>query len=227
MVRNSKIINKNAFTLIELIFAIVVIAISVMSLPMMTRVTTAGIESNLVQEAIFASVAEINMATTYIWDENSLIDEDDVTATKDSLSRVIDVDGTECPNITPDPITGLNILRRAGHVNRRCIDNADTRVYVGTGTDFQDALETPEHNTFSPAFEGAGSSKTAQKQDYESKLEVNYATGIQMQFGNTANDPNIKELTLTIRNEKQETITVLRTYSANIGEVAYARRDIP
>lgn len=225
MVRTSKKLHRHAFTLIELIFAIVVIAISVMSLPMMTRVTTAGMESNLVQEAIFASVAEINMATTYIWDENSLIDEDDVNATLDSLSRVIDVDGTECPNITLDPLTGVNILRRNGHVNRRCIDNADTRVYAGA--DYQDALETPEHDNFLPAFEGAGSSDTAYKEAYESRLEVNYETDIEMQFGTTNDDPNIKELVVTIRNEDQETVTVLRTYSANIGEVAYARIDIP
>jgi prepilin-type N-terminal cleavage/methylation domain-containing protein len=60
-----RILHRLAFTMIELIFAIVIIAISVMSLPMMTQVTSAGIERNLVQEAIFASVAEINLATTY------------------------------------------------------------------------------------------------------------------------------------------------------------------
>ncbi|WP_366755894.1 type II secretion system protein [Sulfurimonas sp.] len=59
------VIHKYAFTLIELIFAIVIIGISVMSLPMLTQVTSSAIEKNLVQEAIFASVAEINLATTY------------------------------------------------------------------------------------------------------------------------------------------------------------------
>lgn len=48
---------KNGFTMIELIFAIVVIAISVMSLPTMIQATSSGVEKNLeAQEAIFKAV---------------------------------------------------------------------------------------------------------------------------------------------------------------------------
>jgi len=63
-----------AFTMIELIFAIVIIAISVMSLPMMAVVTQRGMENNIVQEAIFAASAELMGATSGYWDENSMQD---------------------------------------------------------------------------------------------------------------------------------------------------------
>ena len=53
MVRTSSTSKRFGFTMIELIFAIVIIAISVMSLPMMTQVTNKGLEESLVQEAIF------------------------------------------------------------------------------------------------------------------------------------------------------------------------------
>lgn len=48
---------KNAFTMIELIFAIIVIAISVVSLPTMIQATSSGVEKNLeAQEAIFKAI---------------------------------------------------------------------------------------------------------------------------------------------------------------------------
>lgn len=218
MVRSSKKQNRLAFTMIELIFAIVVVAISIMSLPMMTRVTTQGIENNLVQEAIFASVSEINMATTYIWDENSLIDMNDTSATFNDLSRVIDIDGTQCTNIIG------TIIRRPGHIHRRCLDNVSTRVYAGT--DYQDSLETPEHD-FNAIFEGGGSSQAAYKQEYQSKLTVIRTPVLWF------NDPNMKEITVEVQEDIDgdgvadgETLTILRAYSANIGEVAYAWRTL-
>jgi len=49
-------VNRYAFTMIELIFAIVIIAISVISLPMITQVTTNSSALNLeADEAIFAA----------------------------------------------------------------------------------------------------------------------------------------------------------------------------
>ncbi len=224
MVRTSKQQHRYAFTMIELIFAIVVIAISVMSLPMMTRVTTQGIENNLVQEAIFASVSEINMATTYIWDEHSLIDMDDLNATFNDLSRVINTDGGCIDTFTPDA-NGVSIIRRNGHIHRRCLDNLLTNVYAGT--DYIDALETPEHD-FNATFEGGGSSQSAYKQEYESSLVVNYCGDgtCDKTFGTTANDQNIKEIVVTVRNDQDEDVTLLRAYSANIGELAYAWRPL-
>lgn len=49
--------SKRAFTLIELIFAIVIIGISFMSVPMMIQVTSTGVAKNLeTQEAIFKAI---------------------------------------------------------------------------------------------------------------------------------------------------------------------------
>lgn len=48
---------KTAFTLIELIFAIVIIGISFMSVPMIIQATSSGVAKNLeVQEAIFKAI---------------------------------------------------------------------------------------------------------------------------------------------------------------------------
>jgi len=66
------VVRRAAFTLIELIFAIVIIAISVISLPMMSQTVAKGIDANIVQEAIFAAATELNEAVTAHWDEASM-----------------------------------------------------------------------------------------------------------------------------------------------------------
>ena len=78
-------VRRAAFTLIELIFAIVIIAISVISLPMMSQTVSEGIDANIVQEAIFASATELNEAVTAHWDENSI-----EASMPDSSARVIE-----------------------------------------------------------------------------------------------------------------------------------------
>ena len=211
-------LHKSAFTLIELIFAIVIIAVSVMSLPMLTQVTSSGMEKNLVQEAIFASVAEINMATTYVWDENSLIDDDDANATGDDLSKVLNIDNS----CSPAGFAGtIQIFRKTGHINRRCLDNNLTVRY--TNTDYVDALEAAQHG-YTPIY--IDTSASGYKQEYDSLLSVESCdSGNCLDFGLEANNINLKEITVTIRDKDDDTnktVTLLRAYSANIGEVAYA-----
>ena len=75
---------RQAFTLIELIFAIVIIAISVVSLPMMTQATSSGVFSNLeTQEAILKAI----VLTKSTIGENSFDDIDNVDqSTKTPIS---------------------------------------------------------------------------------------------------------------------------------------------
>ena len=222
MVRTSKGLKKSAFTLIELIFAIVVIAISIVSLPMMTQVTSKAIEGNLAQEAIFSAVAEINVATTYTWDENSLLDLDS-NASVDELSRVINNAG-QCTDSGFDDSNNDDIMRRTGHVNRRCLNNLASTFYGATS--FVDSLEASEH-VYILTVEGsaATTSATGYKKEYESRLDVERCdSGNCVDFG-TANNINMKEIEVTIRDRTTTNeVTTLRAYSANIGEVAYHKR---
>ncbi|MDA3909293.1 MAG: prepilin-type N-terminal cleavage/methylation domain-containing protein [Sulfurimonas sp.] len=217
-------LHRSAFTMIELIFAIVIIAVSVMSLPMMTQVTSSAIEGNLVQEAIFASVAEINMATTYVWDENSLIDDNESSTVDNDLSSVLNL--TANCNGTGIFIGIVEILRKPGHINRRCIDNPLTARYANF--DFIDSLEAAQH-AFSPIY--IGTEAAGYKKEYDSQLVVtNCDTGNCVDFGLDANNTDLKEITVTIREKDDatnKTITLIRTYSANIGEVAYANKVLP
>ena len=223
MVRNIPRLNRYAFTMIELIFAIVIIAISVMSLPMMTQVTSAGIERNFAQEAIFTSIAEMNIAITYTWDEVSLIDSN-ATGSIDELSRVININAvSDCADSGLDDSSGADIMRRTGHVHRRCLNTLATEPFTGVDSACVDSLNAVAHDFNSTYEGGAMTSAEGFKTEYESKLEVTKCNGACVDFG-AAGNVNMKEIKVTLRDASDnEVITILRTYSANIGEVAYHR----
>ena len=196
MVRNIQYRSKYAFTMIELIFAIVIIAISVMSLPMVTQVTNKGIENSLAQEAVFAASADLMGVTSAYWDERSLED------SSVGLSRVIDI-SADCNDTTK---------LRPGHIaqayHRRCVDSnlatglgatADTNItalddMVGT----QDVFLTTDAATY--------------KEKYTSTVAVT-RTG------------DVKAITVTIKKKVGgDTITSLKAQIANIGEVDIYKR---
>jgi len=194
---------KLAFTMIELIFAIVIIGISVLSLPMMSQVTQRGIESNLVQEAIFAASSELMGATAGYWDENSMQD-----FNLSHISRVIDIDN-DC-----DSTTSL----RPGHINqpyhRRCLDDLTTSANNGSGGSVHD-LDDSEHGD-TDIFTDTTTDETGYKETYQSNIDVSVSSS----------NSNIKIITSTIKDSSGSTITVLRAHSANIGEIDFYKRTL-
>lgn len=209
MVKRFSLLKKNAFTMIELIFAIVIIAITVISLPMMTQASGKSIEGSVLQEAIFASEAILNESTTYYWDTRSQED----TNTSGGYSRVINMGS--CLGAGPP-------YRRVGHINRQCLDNNTTGplLTTGGGTTLEVA-PTIYNNTI--ALEGANTTGGAAtyKSAYNVIATVSYC-GTQpcTQFGLEANNPNLKQIQVQIINpDTNTTLILLRGYSANIGEV--------
>ena len=220
---------KHAFTLIELIFAIVIIAISVVSLPMMSQVTAKSMENSLAQEAIFSALSEISMATAYAWDETSLLDTNlSSGAGVNELSRVVSIAGTPGNCFDTGVVeASTTIKKRIGHINRRCLNNLATTPYNPAATDCVDSLNATEHD-YNTTYEGtaATTSSTGYKIAYESKLDVERCDGTCEDFGDAGNI-NMKEITVSIRDASDQSIvTRLRAYSANIGEVAYANEDL-
>ena len=202
-------VRKAAFTLIELVFAIVIIAISVMSLPMMSQVVSRGIDANLVQEAIFATATKLNEAVTYNWDENSI---DPVQP--DSLAQTI--------NTGDCSVAG----QRPGYIpqekHRKCLSDLTVRPSLAAalgsdGGDLDDIDDLIETNV--ALFSGAAGADAYKDASYKSTIAVSYAN-----FGTiTAASQNIKQITANI-SDSQGPITSLNAYSANIGEVDYFRR---
>jgi len=213
VVRKYSLFKKSAFTLIELIFAIVIIAISVMSLPMMTQATSKGIEANIVQEVIFATGAILNESTTYYWDKNSMYD-----ANLSQYSRVIN---TKIGGI--DECSGGAPYKRIGHINRRCLnDNTKTQDNVGNSDSIEQA-KTDYNNDL--LLKGSAAAATY-KGSYSAKAIVNSCKdGGCVQFGEEANNQNLKEIEIQVTpTGSTDILVLLRAYVANIGEVKPEKR---
>ncbi|QOP44296.1 type II secretion system protein [Sulfurimonas sediminis] len=210
-------VRRYAFTMIELIFAIVVISITVISLPMMNQAISKGIDTNLVQEAIFASSGKLNEILTYQWDENS-------TPNNSIYSQVIWTSVNDCNQTTK---------RRSGHIfeqkHRRCLDNnfsvvQPTAVLGFEATDNGIYNDMDDFNNVSVHLfidnSGVVTSAEGYKNNYTMEINVSYADFNET----TAASKNMKRVDITIKNSDGNITTKLHTYSANIGEVDYAKR---
>ncbi|MBW6487764.1 type II secretion system protein [Sulfurimonas sp.] len=211
MVNRKTALGRFAFTMIELIFAIVVISIAVITLPMMAQITSKGIEENIVQEAIFAASAELMGATSYYWDAYSMNDYN-----LSHLERVIDIGGV-CENNSSDPDYRL----RLGHVNqpyhRRCLDSSAINIPANTSGGVFPTLNDATHGS-ELIFTDATKNATGYKNNYYSIVSISNVdeTG--------ATDNNIKKITVTVTDSDDNNITALSVYSTNIGEIDFYKR---
>lgn len=203
-------VKRVAFTLIELVFAIVIIAIAVLSLPMINQVVAKNTDQGILQEAIFAAATEINEARTAYWDENSI----DPNA---SRARVIDTGA--CDNNASSPRFRLMLGHIAQSYHRRCVDNNNTPISNASSNDNVEALDDKEHDT-QELFINADATSAGYKDTYTTVLKVSQ----NVVFGGNS-DPSIKKIDVNVSTSDGKLICNLKTYSANIGEVDYYKKE--
>jgi len=221
---------RKAFTLIELIFAIVLIAVVTLTIPTMIQVNNKALEGNVEQEAIFLVSSVLSEATTLLWDANSTGN----TATAVTLSKILDVNGSG--NATYDRwnqtlhVADINSTLRKGG-----LDEDMHRQFFSTET--RPAASAATAEILSQSFDS-----TAAGESLGLKMEYNItATRIYVadnptnfvftvtpaQAGGTNVQTNIKMTQVEIRatiDGTPTTISRLRAYTCNIGEVDYAKR---
>jgi prepilin-type N-terminal cleavage/methylation domain-containing protein len=208
------VVKSAAFTLIELIFAIVIIAISVISLPMMNQSISKGISSSIVQEAIFAAATELNEVTTGYWDDNSFD-----TGTTNSLARVIDHEGN-CENNS-----SLESFRHMpGHIaqplHRRCVNNPTITPDDNANSDNTVQSLGDKAHSATNIFINDITDESGYKQKYDSAVEITRPATF-----NSVSYEDMKKITITITDAEDDSpITSLTTYSANIGEIDYYKK---
>ncbi len=204
-------VKRAGFTLIELIFAIVIISVVVMSLPKMSQLLTKNMDTNLVQEAVFAAATEIQEATTYHWDDNSLNDENA------SRAGVINLDNT-----CEDNTSSTRYRLRPGHIlqpyHRVCIEdltkgatNTNSNTHIFSVSD----INQSSHQIFTDNI----TSQEGYKYTYTSQIDIDNSPS----FANTTHQ-NLKKITVTIKDSEGNILTSLSSYVANIGEVDYYKR---
>jgi len=199
-------LNTLAFTLIEVLFAIVIMGITMVSVPVIMSSNARGFDTTIIQEAIFAASAELNQALSFNWDENSM--ENNSTA----FSRVIDTTG-DCDNAT---------RLRPGHIkqpfHRRCIDSNTTMPTLGNDGDMDDIDDI--NLTKKNMFLNDSTTQSGYKHAYQSEFNIRFAD-----IGNvTTASQNAKLVEIIVQNDNDENVTVLRSYTLNIGEVDFYKR---
>jgi prepilin-type N-terminal cleavage/methylation domain-containing protein len=108
------VVSRHAFTMIELIFAIVLIAIVVAAVPQMLQRNMDTQEGNLVQEDVFNAKKLALKIISYPWDPNS---QDTTSST--AYSKVLDVGGLGFARVTVPTASGnVAIPFRVGHVRQ-------------------------------------------------------------------------------------------------------------
>lgn len=204
MVKRANRFSREAFTLIELIFAIVVISIAVVTLPMMIQVNNKSMQDSIVQEAIFAASAELMGASAGYWDANSMAD-----IGVSHLSRVIDIGG-DCNNDN----NNIRYRLRDGHIaqpfHRRCLDDAAILPANLTNNIYPN-LNNAHDAVKKLMFTDAVTEQAGYKKTYDSLVSVN-------QVG------DIKYIDINVTDESGNLLTRLKMQSANIGEIDYYKR---
>jgi prepilin-type N-terminal cleavage/methylation domain-containing protein len=239
------VVRRKGFTLIELIFAIVVIAIIVLSVPMMNLINAKATEGSISQEAIFASSAKLMQTLSYPWDENST-DIEQIYEGATVLSGVVKIpSGTASLDFN-------NTVCRPGLIARRCrVDQNGNEVNVSNlGDDYTSILVRGLDDT-NGTFSMAGPTSTTSegyKNEYHMIVDVAYVSdntnlaggaidynatnpfaANTFVFSDTAvvGPTSLRLLTVTTEKFKDGSwtpVTVLRAYGANIGEIKPYKR---
>lgn len=223
---------RKAASMLELVIAIVVMGIAVMSLPLILTQSQNANAVALQQEVILATKTKLGYILSYEWDANSY----DANA---SVSRVLDTNGSTSANAAFD----TNSTHRIGHViadnRRRLWDNITTPT---TQANFN--LGNPAVPLDIDDFNNRSEQTTvvAADMDYIFNLELNSTVqyisdapsagtynnqDINFSFNAArapANPTNIKMITVRTRDTSNNVNVVLRSFASNIGESTFAKR---
>jgi len=199
--------------MIELIFAIVIIGVTVLTVPMMIETNNRGLEGNLAQEAIFLVSSVLSETTTRVWDDRSVVE----TGNPDDyvLSKILDVGaiGSAYGRTAMDSNIRVGGLRQDRH--RQFFDyNGSLIAPAQTGDEALDVgLDTPTADI------------AGYKHVYSVSATRGYVTDTGTVFSDTTvgTPTNVKMTEVTI-STNGEVVVLLRAYTANIGEIDYARR---
>ena len=221
---------RNGISMIELVIAIVVMGIVVVSLPTIMFQTQNNLNYAMQQEAITATKAKAGYILAYDWDVNSYDDSSGYT-------RALNTDGIATASDSFDSV-GTAPQRRVGHIE------GDRRQRLSTDTPTQNinfGNKVLPHSNFNNGypdiddFDNDSITTTIEATDYDRVFEINQTTTIEYIADNlTSGSYNDQAITFNfsaiaaggITNIKMievssmgENINILlRAYATNLGE---------
>lgn len=217
---------RKAASMLELVIAIVVMGIAVMTLPVLLLKTQSNNEYALQQEIILAARTKMGDTLTYRWDENSLIND---------KIFVLMTDGDSELNITSP-----GSVRRIGHVagsKRRKFSNDlnSSTLAANLGPDSGDLDDIDDFNGKTDTLQVSSQTTSLDYHftDFNLTTTVAYVSdnanysnqNLNFTFSDTniSTTSSIKMLTLKVKGPNNLPFTI-RSYSCNIGESELLRK---
>lgn len=222
---------RKAASMLELVVAIVVMGIVLMSLPLLISQTKSNNEFAMQQEAILAARTKLGDVLTYAWDEQS--------ANQTQVAFVLDTNDTG----SDSELNKNSTSRRVGHVlgdkRRKGFDvltpstasgalGADGGEVLATFNDIDDftgsvqALSAGVTTAFDYKFTDMNITTTVFYIADNATYANSNIVGFQLGTANIGRRSNIKMVQVSVRGAQND--FVLRSYATNIGESELLRR---
>jgi len=217
---------KKGFTFIELVVAIVVIGIALMSVPLMLSQASKSNEFSINQEAILAGATKIGDILTYPWNETN----------SSTIQYIFDVKGDSDLNRSKNDNN-----RRIGNFKakyRRKFYNQITEANATLGHDKGNEYDDiDDFNGVSEIINGSGTGDYLMDLNLSTKVfyisdDANYSSSPTLNFdlniSSVTHTTNLKMIEVKVyNNTNHELITTLRAFSANIGSYELLYRTFP
>jgi len=209
-----KNLKKSSFTLIELIFAIIIVGIVITSIPMLLTNLSKSQEVTQKERSFFNAFALLNLIQTQEWDENNTVDDNyyKVLTSENGDSEL------KCLRL------GVMELNNSSGANCATDDNQTSIIGPDAGeTSVEDYDDIDDFDGYSTTVD-----------DFNISVKVNYMDdsadysqkNINFISDNLVNhDSNIKFVELNITNkDTHKEIAVLKYFTSNIGAVKIESR---
>jgi len=218
---------KKGFTFIELVVAIVVIGIALMSVPLMLSQASKSNEFSINQEAILAGATKIGDILTYPWNETN----------SSTIQYIFDVtkgdsDLNRSKNDNNRRIGNFKAKYRRKFYNQRTEANATLGHDKGNEYD-----DIDDFNGVSEIINGSGTGDYLMDLNLSTKVfyisdDANYSSSPTLNFdlniSSATPTTNLKMIEVKVyNNTNHELITTLRAFSANIGSYELLYRTFP
>ncbi len=211
---------KKGFTFIELVLAIIVMAIALMSVPLMLSQASNSNQFSLNQEVLLASFTKMEDILSYAWDEKQTGDS--------TVKKVLDVtNGNTNLNRYPNSNSNRRIGHFIGNYRRKFYSTITYASAIGTDIDDNGTKnDIDDFNDTNYTMQGGGGGdyiKTFTIQTTVSYIKLNdfNVTATDINLGNLNLTPssgttNIKMVTIKSV-EQNKTISSLSSFATNIG----------
>jgi type II secretory pathway pseudopilin PulG len=212
-----KNLKKSSFTLIELVISMVIVGITIVSIPMMLATVSQSVDTSMKSNSFFSAYSTLSLIESMEWDENNTKD--------DNYYKVLTADNGDSElNCTRNGTKQLDNESGAD-----CDDNKTSTIGIDDGEDADDSSTFDDVDDFN----GYENDDLA---SYNFKVGVKYVQdnanySDKNIFYNddltTSNNTNIKEIEINITDKNGTLISIIRGESFNIGAVKiYSRNDL-